>query len=200
MKRIALDINNTLRDNLTQFEKCYKKYINEGFELNREEVKSYNMADVFPFNSKDEYNRFVYTDYPYELFGRAEEMDKLLPYRLNDWMQNTLRDVDSEKIPEVFIFSPFEIGLTIQATYSFLSKIGCRCREMYFPTDSLKVWDRCDIMITTNPKLLLNKPEGKTSIKIDMPYNTEVNADYSFESLLKLIEDKDDTIIKLIEA
>lgn len=199
MKRIAIDINNTLRDNLFQFEKCYKKYIDENFELNKDEIKSYNMYDVFPFDTKEEYNTFVYTDYPYELFGRAEEMDKMLPYRFNDWLQNTLRDVDTDKIPEVFMFSPFEIGLTIQATYSFLAKIGCRCREMYFPVDSSKVWDKCDIMVTTNPKLLANKPEGKISIKINMPYNKEIESDYAFDTLLSFIEDKDETIIKLIE-
>ena len=111
-----------------------------------------------------------------------------------------MRNFDEGKNPEILFFSPFELGLTIQATYSFLSKIGCRCREMVFPIDSNKMWDRCNIMITANPNLLKNVPEGKVAIKIKAPYNEDVECEYTFDSLIELIQDKDETINKLIEA
>ena len=38
----------------------------------------------------------------------------------NDWTQNTLMDVDTEEETKVMIFSPFEMGLTIQSSLSFM--------------------------------------------------------------------------------
>lgn len=198
MKKIAIDINDTLRDNLAQFIVCYKKAINPDCDIKVSDVKSFDLCDVFEFENRADFNNFRYNDYAYELYARAEPMDKMLPYRFSDWLQNTMRDFDEEDIPEIFLFSPFEIGLTIQATYAFLSKIGCRCREMLFPVDSHKVWDRCDIMITANPKLLSNVPEGKVAIKIKTPYNEDVECEYTFDSLMDLFQDENETISKLI--
>lgn len=197
--RIAIDINDVIRDNLTQFKNCYIKFVNRDFEIKTEEIKSFDLSKVFPFSTKKEFYDFKYNDYAYELFARAEPVDQMLPYKFNDWIQNTMRDFDKEQIPEIFLFSPFEMNLTIQATYSFLSKIGCRCREVVFPIDSYKVWDNCDIMITANPNLLTNAPEGKTAIRILKPYNTDcADCKYTFNSLLDLINDKDETINKMI--
>ena len=198
MKRIAIDINDTLRDNLTQFKNCYQKFIDPDFDINLEDINQFDLSEIFPFETKEEFNNFKYNSCAYELFARAEIMDKMLQYRFIDWLQNTMRDFDDEDIPEIFLFSPLEIGLTIQATYAFLSKIGCRCREMLFPIDSHKVWDRCDIMITANPNLLSSIPDGKIAIKIDAPYNKHIKTEYSFSSLKDLIEDKDGLVNKLI--
>lgn len=200
MKRIAIDINDTLRDNLLQFKNCYKKWVDNEFDIDIKDIKDFDLMKSFPFESKNDFNDFKYNSYAYELFARAEVTDKMLPYRLNDWLQNDMRNFDEGKNPEILFFSPFELGLTIQATYSFLSKIGCRCREMVFPIDSNKMWDRCNIMITANPNLLKNVPEGKVAIKIKAPYNEDVECEYTFDSLIELIQDKDETINKLIEA
>lgn len=200
MKRIAIDINDTLRDNLLQFKNCYKKWVDNEFDIDIKNIKDFDLMKSFPFESKNDFNDFKYNSYAYELFARAEVTDKMLPYRLNDWLQNDMRNFDEGKNPEILFFSPFELGLTIQATYSFLSKIGCRCREMVFPIDSNKMWDRCNIMITANPNLLKNVPEGKVAIKIKAPYNEDVECKYTFDSLIELIQDKDETINKLIEA
>lgn len=200
MKRIAIDINDTLRDNLLQFKNCYKKWVDNEFDIDIKDIKDFDLMKSFPFGSKNDFNDFKYNSYAYELFARAEVTDKMLPYRLNDWLQNDMRNFDEGKNPEILFFSPFELGLTIQATYSFLSKIGCRCREMVFPIDSSKMWDRCDIMITANPNLLKNVPKGKVAIKIKAPYNEDVECEYTFDSLIELIQDKDETINKLIES
>jgi hypothetical protein len=197
--RIAIDINDVIRDNLTQFKNCYNKFVDDDFDIKTEDIKSFDLSNVFPFSTKKEFNDFKYNDYAYELFARAEPMDKMLPYKFNDWLQNTMRDFDKEQTPEIFLFSPLEMGLTIQATYSFLSKIGCRCREMLFPIDSYKVWDKCDIMITANPNLLTNVPEGKIAIRIQSPYNMDgINCKYTFSSLMDVMNDKDETLNKMI--
>lgn len=196
---IAIDLNDVLRDYTGQFKKVYQKHIDNSFEIEDENITSSNLDEIFPFNNEEEYNKFVYIDYPYEIFGRAEAVDQMLPYRFNDWLQNTLRDVDADKIPNVMIVSPMEANLTIQASMAFLAKFPSRVREIYFPIDSSTVWDRCDILITANPLFLNNVPEDKIAIKINMPYNKDIECKYSFDKMMDLIQDKEDTIINLIE-
>ena len=198
--RIAIDINDVIRDYTGQFIKFFQRTVDNDFEIEPKDVDEFDFSLIFPFNNRSEYEQFNYVDCAFEIYGRAETRDKLLAYKLNNWLQNTLREFEEEKIPEVFFVSPLEIGLTIQSTYAFLAKIGTRVREVWFPIDSSKIWDRCDILITANPNLIKGKPEGKTVIKIETGYNKEADADYTFDSLSSLIDDKEETIINLINA
>ena len=197
--KIAIDLNDVIRDYTGQFKKVYIKNIDSMFEIEDENITSSKLFEIFPFESEEDYNKFVYVDYPYELFGRAEPVEQMLPYRFNDWIQNTLRDVDEDKIPEIMFVSPLEANLTIQATMAFLAKLPSRVREIYFPIDSSTVWNKCDMLITANPLFLNNVPEDKIAIKINMPYNKDIECKYSFDKMMDIIEDKEDTIISLIE-
>lgn len=198
--KIAIDINDVLRDFTTQFKNYYIRFIDPAFEIEDEDIDSFNLMDVFPFKDRKEYNKFRYIDYPFELHARAEATDRMLPYRFNDWTEKTLRNLDDDKVPEIMLVSPFEMGLTIQSTFSFLAKINARIREVYFPVDSMTIWDRCDILITANPNLIKNKPEGKTVIKIEMPYNVSAEAKYSFKSMMDVINDPNETVIKILNG
>lgn len=197
--RIAIDLNDVIRDYTRQFYKMYKKVIDPDFEIDYDDVTDHDFMKVFPFENKDAYNRFVYEDCPYEIFGRAEIMERKLSTEMNLWVQNTMRNFDEGKNPDLLLVSPFEMGLTIQSTLAFLSRIGTRVREYYFPIDSKTIWDKCDILITANPKLIESKPEGKIVFKIDAPYNKDVKGDYDFETFRELIADEEQTLIKLIE-
>lgn len=199
MKTIALDINDTLRDNLYQFKLIYQKFIDNSFDIKKDDITDFDLYNIFPFENYDSYLNFKYEDYPFELFGRAEPTNKYLPYKLNDWLSVTLCDFEEENIPNVIYVSPFEMGLSIQATLSFLSKVYTRNREYYFPIDSQTIWEKCDILITANPNLISNVPEGKIVIAITQPYNKDIETKYRFNSLIDLIEDENDTIIKIIE-
>lgn len=196
--KIAIDINDVLRDFTTQFKNCYAKGIDSSFEIDNKDINSFDLSEVFPFKDKNAYHMFRYIDYAFELYGRAEAMDKMLPYRFNDWTQKTLRNLDKENVPEIMLVSPFESGKSIQATYSFLSKISSTVREVYFPVDSYTIWDKCDILITANPSLIENVPEGKIVVKIDAPYNKSVECKYTFSSLMDVITDENETIIKIL--
>ena len=202
---IAIDINDVIRDYTRQFIKYYPKVVDPSFEIEYDDVKDFDFLRIFPFKDEEgfddvtQYHRFKYEDCAFELYGRADVMERRLPSDLNLWTQNTLRDFDEEKNPHVIIVSPFEMNLSIQSTLSFLSRIGVRNREFYFPIDSQTIWDKCDILITANPNLIKNKPEGKYVFKINAPYNAEVDADYTFDSLCDIIHDEKKTIINLIE-
>lgn len=204
-KRIAIDINDVLRDYTRQFANIYKKVVDPSFDMPYEEMDDFNFLNIFPFYNENGdvdrtlYNKFLYEDCSFEIFGRAEAMGRMLPSEFNLWTQNTLRNFDEDKLPEVILFSPFEMNLSIQSTLSFLARLGVRVREFLFPTDSLSMWNKCDIMITANPNLLNAKPDDKISIKIKAPYNKEAKADYEFDTLSDMIHDKDNIITKIIE-
>lgn len=190
--KIAIDLNDVIRSYTSQFASQYKKDIDPHFDINNVNIESNDLTQTFPFDSEEEYQDFVYTDHPYELFGCAEPMARQLQFRFHEWLGNDLRNIvdedDNPNEPDVMLVSPFEINLTIQASLYFLHKIASRVREYYFPKDSLTIWDRCDILITANPWLLDNKPEGKVSIKIKSSYNTESEADYEFDSFMELMQ------------
>lgn len=199
-KRIAIDLNDVVRDYSGQFINCYQKLIDQKFEMKDEEIISFDFSECFPFKSKSEYNNFKYTDAAFELHARAEMTDARLQGVLTDWTDNILTNLDVDEDPEVFFFSPFELGITISATLSFLAAHGVRAREYYFPVNSMSIYDKCDILITANPNLVENCPEGKTVIMIDRPYNKNVETKYLFRNLFEAIKDEDETIIKLIEG
>lgn len=194
---IAIDINDVIRDNMYQFRYIYQKYVDGSFDIDLNDIDTYNMLDHYPFETNDELNKFKYIDYPFELYGRAETCDKMLSFALNDYLEKTLKDLD--EVPNVILFSPFEIGLTIQSTFSFLSARTIRAREIYFPIDSMTIYDRADVVITAQPSLIENCPENKTVIKVVKPYNKNIETKYSFGSMMDIINDPDRTLIKIIE-
>jgi len=186
--KIAIDLNDVLRAYTRNFAKVFKQEYDYTFDSETIEIKTNNLEKVFPFENKTEYNRFVYQDYPFELFGKCDSMSKEVPSSLTVWL-NRLKDIDTEEPIDVVIVSPMEYGLSIQSTYFFLSKLGCKVRETYFPTDSLTIWDKCDVLITANPKLLENKPEGKIAIKIAADYNQDSPYDEVYENICDYFAD-----------
>ena len=156
------------------------------------------MELALPFKTTRAYEKFVYEDYSFELFGKCPTCTKKLTEQLNDWTEQTLKDIDTDAPIDVMFVSPMEYGASIGNTYFFISKLGTKIREVYLPTDSRTIWDKCDILITANPNLLETKPEGKTAIKINKDYNKDSAADYSYETLSMFLTDEK-IIEKLIE-
>jgi hypothetical protein len=48
------------------------------------------------------------------------------------------------------------------------------------------MWDSIDVLLTANPKLLLEHPENKTVIKFNTNYNSEINIEHSISSIKEL--------------
>ena len=196
---IAIDINDIIRDTSGQFLKTYQKFINPNFELDENGIYSSNQMEVYPFESEDALIKFKYIDYPYELYARASVMENMLPYIFNTWCDKTLKDLDEENIPHIILFSPFEMALSIQSTLAFLSSNVFRCREYYFPTNSMTIYDKADIVVTTQPSLIEQCPENKIVIKIETDYNKDIETQYSYKSLSSLINDPKKLIINILE-
>ena len=196
--KIAIDINDVVRDYSNNFVRYYIEGYNREFDLSHFEFWTNDMQALFPFNSKNSYFNFVYNDYAFELYGKCPTATRNLSSELNDFTEKTLKDLDVDEEIELMFVSPFEYGQSIGNTYFFLSKLGTKVREVYFPQDSSTIWDKCDVLITANPALLDTKPEGKVSIKIKAEYNEDSDADYTFKDLSSFISDEKN-ITKLID-
>lgn len=186
---IAVDLNDVLRDYTYNFGQFYKRDINPDIDLESLEIKTNKLDEVFPFENRKEYEEFVYEDYPWELFGKCPSCDRGLGAAFINWTTKDLTNIDTDDPIEVIIVSTFEYGLTIPATYWFISRLGARVREVYLPADSSNIWKKCDVLVTANPKLLSEKPDGKKTVKIEADYNKAVAGDYSYNNMLDFIND-----------
>jgi hypothetical protein len=191
--RIAIDLNDVVRDFSNNFIRYYVEGYNHEYDLSNFELWSNNLSAVLPFKSDKAYNNFVYNDYAFELFGKCGVCSRNLGTELNEWTEKTLKDIDTNEDIEVLFVSPMEYGLSIGNTLFFLSKIGTKVREVYFPKDSMTIWNKCDVLITANPNLLENKPEGKVSIKIKTDYNNEAESDFTYKDLSTFLTNAENT-------
>lgn len=196
--KIAIDLNDVVRDFTYNFLLYYVKGYNHQYDPEDFTETTNNMEVALPFKTSRAYEKFVYEDFSFELFGKCPTCTKRLTEQLNDWTEQTLKNIDSDEQIDVMFVSTMEYGASIGNTYFFLSKLGTKIREVYLPADSSTIWGRCDVLITANPDLLNSKPEGKTTIKINKDYNSECPADYSYETLSMFLTDED-IIEKLLE-
>jgi len=191
--KIAIDLNDVIRDFSNNFLRYYIERYNHEFDLDEFEFWTNRLGDIFPFNSEAAYHNFLYNDFAFELFGKCGVCSRNLEAELNTWTEKTIKDLDLDNEIELMFVSPMEYGLSIGNTYFFLSKLGTKIREVYFPKNSVDIWEKCDVLITANPDLLECKPEGKTSVKIKMDYNKDVNSDYEYPSFSSFLIDPDNT-------
>jgi hypothetical protein len=142
------------------------------------------------FKSKNEKNNFIYIDYPFEIFGSANTVEKKLAVKITNWLTD-ISNIEDEDIRIIF-YSLNEEALTIQSTFFFLSKIGTRVRKIFFPKNIAEIWDECDAVITANNDLFTEEvPEGKKIILINREFNAE-NKDKAFlnyDNLSDIIDD-----------
>ena len=195
---IGIDLNDVLRDFTMNFAKYYKQGYDHEFDYDEFEMWTNNIQALFPFKTQGAYEKFVYEDYAYELFGACPTCELQLSSAFNDWVLNIVPNLDIEEPVELIMVSPFEYGLSVPSTYFFLSKIGCKVRKIFLPSDSADIWKTCDVLITANPDLLAMKPEGKISVKIEADYNAESVSDFTYHTMKKFVDGEENTN-KIIE-
>ena len=189
--KICFTLDDVIRAKTVQIGKIYKRNINGDIDLDALDFSTNDYQEIFSFKTKADWQKFLYSDYAYEIFGEAPVTTKGVDKEFNLWLIG-LQDIDDDI--EVSLANPFEFNASIGFTCFFLSKIATRVRELYFPMNSSEIWDKCDVLVTTDPKLIEEKPEGKICMKINMPYNKDLEADYSFDSLSDAL--KENNILK----
>jgi hypothetical protein len=208
MKRIGIEINGVLRDTIGKFTQLYEKHMIEEkeeesktYEIdlsgNTEElvpkeefeykilsdVTSLNLMDHFRFNDEDDLYSFMYEDFAMQIFGHAGSTET---FTFNDLNEIYLKFRDKN---ELLIVSD-EMGKSKPASLFFLSKFGCQLEKIKFYSNVTinSMWDEIDILLTSNPNLILNKPKDKIVVKYNTNYNKNVNCEYEIVSLKEFDE------------
>lgn len=156
-----------------------------------------SLADPFLFTkekielTKEEvFNRFMYEDYCFEIFGASPVMYRGIDLHLKKFLEE-FKDYTFNIVSK-------ENQFTIPPTLFFIGKSMCRFKNYKFYDNYNEYWDDCDILITTNPYFFKEEiPEGKILIKMKRPYNEDCVSEYEYLQLYDLIND--DKFKELIE-
>jgi hypothetical protein len=195
MMRIGIEVNGVLRDTISKFTQLYEKHMieekdddsktfdvdisgnteelvsSEAFEYKiLSEVTSLNLMDHFRFNDENELYKFTYEDFAMQIFGHAGSTET---FSFNDLNEIYLKYRDTN---ELLIVSD-EMGKSKPASLFFLSKFGCQLEKVKFYSNVTinSMWDEIDVLLTSNPNLLLGKPKDKIVVKYTTNYNKNVN-------------------------
>ena len=172
---IFISIDGVLRNTIQKFDyhynDCYLNSETEGeeeFEYGILEgpVKNNDLMDSYKFQSKEEYEFFLYMEYPIEIFGHAG-----LSYSTTF---TDLHKIIFENPEHNFTLVGLdELGKAKPATLFFLSKNGFLGNNVKFiKSDEItKTWSLCDAWITDNKLIVEECPEGKNVIKFNTTYN-----------------------------
>ena len=215
MKKIGIEINGVLRDTISKFIQLYEKNMIEenetennlkSFDIDmsgntdlvigeenfkyeiKNEVTSLNLMNHFSFRNEDELYSFTYEDFAMQIFGHAGSSET---FTFNDLNEIYLKYRDNN---ELLIVSD-EMGRSKPASLFFLSKFGCQLEKVKFYSNTTinSMWDEVDVLLTSNPNLILEKPKDKIVVKYITNYNKNIKSDYEIEKL----KDFDEVLQKL---
>ena len=191
--RIGIEINGVLRDTLGKIEQTYQKFLidktdgiedDESFEYKMTyPINSLTLNDHFSFPDDDELYSFLYEEFAMEIFGHAQSSEYNTFIDLNE-IYISLRDNH-----DLLIVSD-EIGKSKPATLFFLSKFGCLVEKIKFYSNITmnSMWNEVDVLLTSNPSLLLECPKDKIVIKFETEYNKNVDSLYTIRSVKEFEE------------
>ena len=190
--RIGIELNGVLRDTLKKMQQEYEKwYLNNPFKEENEEdsfeyevlsdLISLDIRKHLKFKDEDELYDFLYKEHTMEIFGHAGSVEPSGLLDLNEFY------LDMRDSHDIIIVSD-EIGKSKPASLFFISKFGCLVESIRFYSESTinSLWDSVDILLTANPKLLLDHPQNKMVIKFNTTYNTDVESNFHISSLKEL--------------
>lgn len=187
--RIGIELNGVLRDTLKKIQQEYEKwYIENPFKEESEfeykvisDLNSLNISEHLAFKNEEEVYNFLYKEHTMEIFGHAGSVENSSMMDFNDFYLE-MRDNH-----DILIVSD-EIGKSKPASLFFISKFGClvECVKFYSESTINSLWDSIDVLLTANPKLLLNHPDNKIVIKYETSYNSEIDTIYKISKLKEL--------------
>jgi hypothetical protein len=198
--RIGIELNGVLRDTLKKIQQEYEKwYVENPFKEDDSEDKfeyevmsdltTLDITSHLKFKDENDLYDFLYKEHTMEIFGHAGSVEISGMMDLNDFYLDTRDDHDTIIVSD-------EIGKSKPASLFFISKFGCLVESVKFYSESTikSLWDSVDVLLTANPKLLLNHPENITVIKFNTSYNSDIKTEHSISSI-KELKSKIDEIV-----
>ena len=192
MITIGVELNHVVRNINKQIVKYYAKEYAPDVDPDDIDDREDVLKTFAKFDSKYERNNFIFIDYPYEIFGCANTMEKKLAVKITNWLTD-ISNIEDEDIRIIF-YSMNEEAITIQSTFFFLSKIGTRVRKVIFPKSIEEVWEECDVVITARDEFFEKEiPEGKKIVLINRPFNKDCKdkAFLNYDNLSEIITDEE---------
>ena len=199
--RIGFDVNGVLRDTIGKIAQTYEKFYllkTDGiedddtfeYEMNLP-VTSLDLKEHFKFKDDEDLYSFLYEEFAMEIFGHAQSTEYST---FNDLQQIYLNYRDDNDL----VIVSDEIGKSKPATLFFLSKFICQLEKIKFYSNITinSMWDEIDILLTSNPALLLDYPTNKIVVK----YETEYNKDIQIEHTITTIKEFDDKLKELLQC
>jgi hypothetical protein len=189
--RIGIEINGVLRNTLDKIEQTYQKfYIDKTDGIDEENSFEYKITapfdslelkNHFSFHTDEELYSFLYEEFPMEIFGHAQSSEYTSFNDLND-VYIKLRDYHD------FLVVSDEIGRSKPASLFFLSKFGCQLEKVKFYSNLTinSMWNEVDILLTSNPALLLEYPTDKIVIKFETEYNKNIPSTHTIKTIKDL--------------
>lgn len=148
-----------------------------------EPIQNDNLLNSYKFQSKEEFENFIFIEYPIEIFGHAglsysttfTDLHKLLFD--NPDHNFTLVGLD-------------ELGKAKPASLFFLSKNGFLGNNIKFirSVDIKDHWNNCDMWITDSKNILDMCPENKIAIKFNTTYNQYFTYNKEISKLIEIQE------------
>lgn len=192
--RIGIELNGVLRDTLKKIQQEYEKwYLENPFKEDEEkseyevisDLTSLDIRSHLKFKDDDELYDFLYKEHTMEIFGHAGSVETSSMMDLNNFY------LDMRDNHDILIVSD-EMGKSKPASLFFISKFGCLVETVKFYSESTinSLWDSVDVLLTSNPKLLLDYPKNKTIIKYETTYNKDIEVEHfitTFKDLNKKI-------------
>ena len=74
--KIAIDLNDVVREYTDNFLRYYVERYNHEFDYDDFEPYTDDKEILFPFKTREAYERFTYWDYAFELYGKCPVCEK----------------------------------------------------------------------------------------------------------------------------
>jgi hypothetical protein len=143
-------------------------------------ISTNNLMNHIPFESIEDMNDFIFSEFPLEIFGYSKESEPGSVQMFNIWIQDLLSNVDVVLISN-------EASRTKPATLFFLSKTGFEGNNIKFIDDTIDIWKICDILITSG-EAKTKKPHNKKLIIIEKEHNKHLTGNITFKSIFDIFE------------
>ena len=192
---IYISIDGVLRNTIQKFDYHYNEsYFNSDIIIEEEEkndfeygvtepIQNDNLLNSYKFQSKEEFENFIFIEYPLEIFGHAG-----LSYSTTFTdLHKILFDNPDHNFTLVGLD---ELGKAKPASLFFLSKNGFLGNNIKFikSTDIKDQWDNCDMWITDSKNILDMCPENKIAIKFNTTYNQYFTYNKEITKLIEIQE------------
>lgn len=150
-------------------------------------IQNDNLLNYYSFQSKEEYEYFLYLEFPLEIFGYAgvsyltaiSDLNKLIygHYETNESFSSSgsagSYGFSKTKDINFTVIGLDELGKSKSSTLFFLSKNGFLGNNIKFilSKDIDNEWKKCDMWITDNKDIIDRCPTDKKVIKFNTEYN-----------------------------